>query len=203
MLRLNSLADSRLRTGLCAGCVVALPTDTVYGIVAVATDKTAVRKLYELKGRAEGGKPGTVIAASKEQLCALGIAKSDLDVVADLWPGPVSIVLPAGEPLAYLHQGQQSLAVRIPDDPVLLDLLIKTGPLLTSSCNLPGKSPATNAEEAEVYFGDTVDMYIQGHNTQGRIASTVGRLLPDGTIETLRSGPVNIPDAQSTNLRKE
>src|SRR6056297_2398867 len=99
-----------------------MPTDTVYGLVASAQSPAAVKRLYEVKGREEG-KPGTLIAASVEQLAELGFDKSDLEKANAYWPGPVSIVLPAPDSLAYLHMGLESLAVRIPGKPDLIELL--------------------------------------------------------------------------------
>lgn len=110
-----------------------IPTDTVYGVVARAADKVAVARLYELKRREH--KPGTLIAASIDQLVELGVKRRYLQPVAQFWPGAVSVVIPCGPDLEYLHQGVQSLAMRIPDDEQLRSLLEKTGPLITSSAN--------------------------------------------------------------------
>src|SRR3982751_2289714 len=91
------------------GSIAIIPTDTVYGVVARAADKAAVARLYELKKRDE--KPGTLIAASIEQLEEIGLKRRYLKAVEQFWPGAVSVVIPAADPaLAYLHKGKMSLA---------------------------------------------------------------------------------------------
>lgn len=174
------------------GGVAVIPTDTVYGLVAKATNNQAVRRLYGLKSREN--KPGTLVAANLDQLVKLGIPKRYLTAVEQFWPGPVSVVVPCGPELEYLHQGKMSLAVRIPKDEQLLDLLIKTGPLLTSSANLPGQPPANTLAEAKVYFGDKPDYYLDGGDLSGRQPSTVLRVVDDA-IEVLRQGAVKISES--------
>jgi tRNA threonylcarbamoyl adenosine modification protein (Sua5/YciO/YrdC/YwlC family) len=188
--------DSLMSAGLAAllrqGAVGVLPTDTIYGIVAAAQDKAAVERLYKIKHRE--GKPGTLVAANVAQLEALGIERRYLDAVAHLWPNPISIVVPAGESLAYLHQGKDSLAVRIPRDEQLQALLIQTGPLLTSSANHPGEPAADTFADAEAYFGSEVDFYVDGGDVSGRSPSTVALLSQDGSLVVLRQGEVTVVD---------
>jgi len=185
----SSLSDPQVATMLQSGAVGILPTDTIFGIVAAANNKEAIAKLYEAKHRE--GKPGTMIAASTDQLVALGLDKQYVDKVAHLWPNSVSIVLPAGPQLSYLHQGKNSLAVRIPSNPDIHALLEQTGPLLTSSANMPGEPSSNNVQEAQDYFGETVDFYVEGDTSKNQ-ASTVAMLHDDGTIEVLRQGAVVI-----------
>jgi len=190
MTTFDSLNDPELVRLLMSGAVGVLPTDTIYGIVARATDQKAVARLYAIKHRE--GKPGTVVAASIEQLNDLGVSKAYTDKIAHLWPNPISIVLPTGDELLYLHQGKDSLAVRIPWDESFRALLQQTGPLLTSSANQPGDAPADTIAQAQGYFGDEVDFYVDGGDISGRSPSTVARLQADGTLEILRQGAVEI-----------
>lgn len=146
--------------------------------------------MYAIKHREH--KPGTLIAASIEQLVALGLKQRYLTPVARFWPGAVSVIIPcADDALAYLHQGVQSLAVRIPADERLLDLLGQTGPLITSSANQPGEPPATTISEAKASFGDAVDFYADAGDLSGRAPSTVVRVVDDA-LEVLRQGAVHI-----------
>lgn len=169
-----------------------IPTDTLYGLAARAEDTAAVARLYGLKKREQ--KPGTLIAASLEQLEKLGLKHRYLKAVEEFWPGPVSVVIAAADPqLAYLHQGKMSLAVRIPDDTELRQLLDQTGPLLTSSANHPGESVAATIQQAKKYFGDEVDFYIDGGDLTGRQPSTVIRIVDDA-VEVLRAGAAKIGD---------
>lgn len=171
------------------GDVAIIPTDTVYGLVCKAADQPAVEKLYNLKSR--GKKPGTIIAANIVQLVSLGLKKRYIKPIEHLWPNPISVILPSEPSLSYLDQGQGTLAVRVVADKKLAKLLAKTGPLLTSSANLPGQSPASNTEEAKKYFGDDVDTYIDGGNLSGRTPSTIIRVIDDA-IEILREGSVKL-----------
>jgi len=176
---------------LLSGGVGVLPTDTVYGLVACATNQAAVTRLYALKQRER--KPGTIVAASIDQLVDLGIKRRYLTAVEPWWPNSLSVVIPTGDLLEYLHQGVDSLAIRIPKDEKLQNILMQTGPLVTSSANAPGEPTANNLDEAYAYFGDKVDFYVDGGSMAGRQPSTVVRIVDD-TIEVLRQGAVPIDE---------
>lgn len=194
MNNISQISDDALVDQLLAGAVGVLPTDTVYGVVCAAADTVAVARLYALKHREH--KPGTIIAADIDQLVALGLKKRYLTPVADYWPGAVSVVIPCGlehPELAYLHQDVGSLAVRLPSGDALQALLRRTGPLLTSSANLPAQPPAATLEQARGYFGDTVDFYVDGGDYGQHLPSTVIRIVDDA-IEVLRPGAVTITE---------
>jgi L-threonylcarbamoyladenylate synthase len=174
------------------GVIGVVPTDTVYGVVARAADKSAVERLYALKKR--DAKPGTLVAANIDQLVELGIPRRYLTAVEQFWPGAVSVVIPCGDNLAYLHHGLYSLAVRIPDNENFRELLNETGALLTSSANHPSKPPANTVDEAKEYFGGEVDFYIDGGDLSGHKPSTVIRIVDDA-IEILRAGAVHIDES--------
>jgi L-threonylcarbamoyladenylate synthase len=171
------------------GGVGIMPTDTVYGIVARAADPQAVARLYALKHREH--KPGTLIAANVKQLVDLGIKKRYLSAVEQWWPNSLSVIIPTGENLGYLHQGLDSLAIRVPKDEDLHAILEQTGPLITSSANLPGQPVANNVLEAQNYFDDAVDFYVDGGEFVGREPSTLIRIVDDA-IEVIREGAVKI-----------
>lgn len=181
--------DSYVTSLLRPGSVGVLPTDTVYGLVARAADPVAVERLYRLKQREN--KPGTLIAASIDQLVELGIKRRYLTAVAQYWPGAVSVVVPCESKLGYLHQGKFSLAVRLPAVTELQALLLQTGPLLTSSANMPGEPTAVSIAEARSVFGDDVDFYVDGGELVNRPPSTVIRIVDDA-VEVLREGAVTI-----------
>lgn len=173
------------------GCVGVMPTDTVYGLVTRAADESAVGRLYGLKNRAH--KPGPVIAADIQQLVDLGIKARYLRAVEHLWPNPLSVIIPTGDHLYYLHRGLDSIPIRIPKDDALRALLTRTGPLVTSSANAPGEPPAENLAEAGHYFGDDVDFYVDGGNLSGRQPSTIIRIVDDA-FEVLREGALKISE---------
>ena len=173
-----------------AGQVIVIPTDTIYGLVARADDQAAVARLYDLKNREN--KPGTLIAASVEQLEQLGLKHRYLIAVQQFWPGAVSVVITCGDPaLAHLYKDKYSLAVRIPDNAELRQLLEQTGPLLTSSANHPGQPAANTVAEAQKYFANEVETYIDGGDLSDHQPSTVIRIVDDA-IEVLREGAVKI-----------
>lgn len=172
------------------GSIAVIPTDTVYGVVARAADPAAVSRLYELKRREN--KPGTLVGANIDQLVGLGIKRRYLTAVEQFWPGAVSVIIPCGPELEYLHQGKNSLAIRIPKDEWLSSLLEKTGPLVTSSANQPGEPPATTIDEAKAYFGDDVEWYEDGGEIN-REPSTVIQVIDDA-IEVIRPGAVKIEE---------
>jgi tRNA threonylcarbamoyl adenosine modification protein (Sua5/YciO/YrdC/YwlC family) len=171
------------------GGIGVLPTDTVYGVVAKATEKNAVEQLYELKQRER--KPGTIVAAAMEQLISLGISEEYLKAGEKYWPGSLSIVLPLEGEYGYIHQGVGTVAVRVVADERLRDILQQTGPLVTSSANHPGKPEATTVQEAINYFGDKVDFYVDGGDLSDRASSTIIRPTARG-IEIIRQGAVRL-----------
>ncbi len=180
------------------GQVGIIPTDTIYGVVADAANEVACARLYKLKSREH--KPGTIIAASIDQFVKLGIPRRYLKAVEQYWPGPVSVIIPTGTDLDYLHLGKDSLACRLPDNKQMTNLLKLTGPLLTSSANHPGQLPANTVEEAQDYFKDEVDFYVDGGDLSGRPPSTVIRIVDDA-VEVLREGAVKIDEASGEIIK--
>jgi L-threonylcarbamoyladenylate synthase len=186
----SDLNDPKLVALLTDGAVGVLPTDTVYGLVCRAADTGAVARLYELKSREH--KPGTLIAATIDQLVELGVKARYLKAVEQFWPGAVSVETP--HHIDYLNMSTGRQAIRIPDDTPLLALLKQTGPLQTTSANLPGEPVATTIAEAQDYFGDTVDFYVDGGDLSNRPPSTIIRIIDDA-IEIIREGAVKIDES--------
>jgi len=190
MLILNALSDSKLVQLLQAGKAGIIPTDTIYGLVGRASDQTAVKRLYSLKNRQN--KPGTIIAANVDQLVELGIKARYLKAVEQYWPNPISIEIP--HQISYLNQNTGRQAFRIPKDKALQQLLLQTGPLLTSSANHPGEPDATTVAIAQKYFGNSVDFYVDGGDLSGRKPSTIIRVVDD-VVEVMREGAVTIDES--------
>jgi tRNA A37 threonylcarbamoyladenosine synthetase subunit TsaC/SUA5/YrdC len=122
----------------------------------------------------------------------LGIKARYLKSVEQYWPNPISIEIPHG--LTYLNQATGRQAFRIPKDEAVRALLEETGPLLTSSANHPGEPNATTLKEAQDYFGDEIDFYVEGGNLSDRAPSTVMRVVDD-MVEVVREGAVKINEA--------
>ncbi len=190
MVIYNDLNHPEVAKRIKAGEVGVLPTDTLLGLVCRAEDKTAVNKLYSLKSREN--KPGTVIAADIEQLVELGIPKRYLTAVEHFWPNPISIIIPSTKELAYLDLQKGTLAVRLPADSNVNKLLLKTGPLLTSSANLSGQPPAINLAEVQKYFDKRLDFVVNNQlDYKNSQPSTIIRIIDDA-VEVIREGAVKI-----------
>ena len=195
MQKFKSISDPKITGLLKSGAVGVLPSDTVYGVMADASNQQAVAKLYKLKSREN--KPGTIIAANIDQLVKLGVQRSYLKAVEQFWPGSVSIIIPTDDSLQYLHLGKSSLACRIPNHPEIHRLLTNTGPLLTTSANTPGDDPANTIEEAVEYFKEEVDFYVDGGDLSNNKPSTIIRVVDDA-VEVIRPGAVKIDEASGS-----
>lgn len=171
-----------------AGKIGVMPTDTVYGLVSRAHDPIATTRMYALKNRER--KPGTIIASSTDQLRNLGVPQADIDKVVRWWPNPLSAVLVMNGN-EYLHQGVGDIAMRVVADPKTIAILEQTGPLITSSANLPAQSGATTISEAYAYFGDAVDFYVDGGAITNSSPSTIIKPVGDEII-VLRQGDITL-----------
>ena len=172
------------------GGVGVMPTDTVYGVVARANDPVAVTRMYALKER--NHKPGTVIAASTDQLIQLGVPEEHINRVKKWWPNPLSVETPLGNNLNYLHQETGRQGFRVVADETVRHILEQTGPLVTSSVNHPGKPGSVTINEAIDYFNDMVDFYVDGGDLSGREPSTIIKITDSNTIEVIRDGAVKL-----------
>lgn len=177
----NKQLIERLRRG--EVCVI--PTDTVYGLVGKLNSPAAVAKIYQLKQRDQTKPVGTILAASLTQVAAL-TTKDALQLAAQFWPGPISVIVPATTAYQYAHKGEMSLAVRIPAHQALRALLEQTGPLASSSANLQSLPPASTVQQARDYFGSNIPLYVDGGDLSQRTASRIVRIESDGTLATIR-----------------
>lgn len=167
--------------------VVVLPTDTIYGLHALAMKPRAVEKIYELKHR-NRDKPFIVLIGDMEELSGFGVEVDDglRRFLGGVWSGRVSVVLDCGgDEYEYLHRGVRSIAFRIPARADLLRLLRRVGPLVSSSVNIEGERAAVGIKEARMYFGDRVDFYVDGGVLEGA-PSKVVRYKSGGRIDVLR-----------------
>jgi L-threonylcarbamoyladenylate synthase len=180
-------------TAVLNGELVVLPTDTVYGIGADAFSAAAVTLLLAAKGRGREMPPpvlvGTVRAASA-LVDSLGPYGQEL--IDEFWPGGLTIVCRAARTLSWdLGDTKGTVAVRMPEDPITLDLLQETGPMAVSSANLTGQPAATSAQEARDQLGDAVAVYLDGGPSAGGKASTIVDLTGDAP-RLLRQGAISI-----------
>ncbi len=167
--------------------VVVMPTDTIYGLVGKAFEKDTVERIYKIKKR-DLNKPSIILIGDINEIKKLGIelTQAQEDVLKEYWPGPVSIVFKCSNPdLFFLHRGTETLALRLPFSYTLRHLLTKTGPLIATSVNPEGLIPAKSVEEAKKYFGNLVDLYVEGKAILEKHSKLI-RFNDDGSISVLR-----------------
>ena len=174
------------------GGLAAFPTDTVYGIGCRADDAEAIGRLFAAKRRPVN-KQVPILAASVEQAAALGYEVDDRvrAVASRWWPGPLTIVLRARPNVGAEPEQLPSQAFRVPDHPVALALIERSGPLATSSANRSGEPETYDAEDVLVAFADDdlLDAVIDAGRVPGGVASTVIDLTGAGA-RLLREGPI-------------
>jgi L-threonylcarbamoyladenylate synthase len=163
--------DSELLTGMRLaraaigrGELVVVPTDTVYGVAADAFDAKAVARLLEAKGR-DRTSPPPVLIPGIPTLDALASEVPSVvrELVGEFWPGGLTVILHAQPSLQWdLGETRGTVALRMPANPIALELLAETGPLAVSSANLSGEPSATTAEGAAEMLGDSVRVYLDG-----------------------------------------
>lgn len=173
------------------GGLVVLPTDTVYGVAADAFDPDAVSDLLKAKGRGREMPPPVLISsATTADALALALPGYARTLMEHFWPGPLTLVGKQQPSLQWdLGDTRGTVAMRMPDHPITLDLLERTGPLAVSSANLTGRPAATDAEQADEMLGEQVSVIIDAGESPGGEASTIidvtgvqGRLLRRGAI---------------------
>lgn len=186
------------RQALGRALLAVIPTDTVYGLAADAFSAAAVRKLLNAKGRTAQSPP-PVLIASTDQLDALtSEVPAPVRLLAEeLWPGALTIVLKANPSLSW-HLGETggTVALRIPDQELALELLRETGPLAVSSANKTGKPAARTSQEARDALGDAVSVYLDAGEVEGDgVASTIvdaTDVVDDGgELRILREGAIS------------
>jgi tRNA threonylcarbamoyl adenosine modification protein (Sua5/YciO/YrdC/YwlC family) len=163
------------RQAIGRGDLIVMPTDTVYGVAADAFSPAAVQRLLDAKGRGRD-QPPPVLIGTKETLSALAesVPEPVERLVEAFWPGGLTIVLPAQPSLVWdLGETLGTVAVRMPEGRVALELLAETGPLAVSSANLTGRPAAISALDAEKMLGESVAVYLDDGLSRDGIASTI------------------------------
>jgi L-threonylcarbamoyladenylate synthase len=182
-----------------AGGVAVFPTDTVYGVGALAWDEQAVAKLYAAKGR-DFSKPIPVLVSSSvavDQVANLELLPLAMRQVAELlmqafWPGGLTIVLPRDGGLPdRLTAGGATVGVRMPNHPLTLALLDQCGgALAATSANRSGHPSPTDAATARAELDGLVDIILDGGPAPGGVESTIISL--DGDLPSiLREGAIS------------
>lgn len=175
-----------------------MPTDTVYGVAADAFSPEAVQRLLDAKGRGRQSPP-PVLIPNTDTLAALAaeVVEPVRMLAEAFWPGQLTIVLKAQSALDWdLGEAGGTVALRIPDHELALELLQETGPLAVSSANKSGEPAARNVPDAERMLGEAVAVYLDaGEVTGGGTASTIvdaTQLTNEGgALRILREGAIS------------
>ncbi len=177
------------------GGLVVLPTDTVYGLGADAFDHAAVQALLDAKGRGREMPPPVLIgSATTLDALASGVHTYVAALTEAFWPGPLTLVLDQQPSLTWdLGETRGTVAVRMPDHPVALALLERTGPMAVSSANISGLPAATEAAEADGMLGDSVEVVLDaGPSPKGEASTILDVRMSQPRL--LRQGALSVTD---------
>jgi len=184
------LAD-RVRGVLGESGLIALPTESFYGLAVAPFDERALARLWQVKGRSEG-KPILVLIGEGSQLGPFvrSIPPAATILMNAFWPGPLTIVFPAAGGLSdAVTAGTGSVGIRLSGWQPLVNLLRQVGPVTGTSANREGMPPPRTVEEVQDNLGDALDLIIDAGPTPGGRPSTVIdvqgpiRIIRDGAIE--------------------
>lgn len=192
------LAGTRTaRRAIGSGALIVLPTDTVYGVAADAFTPAAVQRLLDAKGRGRQSPPPVLIPNTGTLQALAAEVTTPLQTLADAcWPGALTIITRANPSLSWdLGETGGTVALRIPDHPLALEILQETGPLAVSSANLTGEPAATTAAAAREMLGDAVEVYLEvgpvdGGGRSSTIVDATGLTEEGGALRILRAGGV-------------
>ncbi len=182
-----------------SGGVIAFRTDTFYGLGADPFKEPAVLRIRELKGR-DDRKPILLLLSDLSELDRFIAVKSQLftQLAERFWPGPLTIVGVAASTLPdVLTAGSKTIGVRLPNDEAVRTLVRSCGGALTAtSANISGRRPAATAQSVAEYFGETVDLIIDGGESTLQEPSTVVDA-STGVARVVRAGAVTEAEIQT------
>lgn len=189
---------------LAKGGLVAFPTETVYGLGANAMDPSAVAKIFEAKGR-PGDNPLIVHIARASNIGELTpvLTPEIIRLIDNFWPGPLTIVLNKKPEVPDITTGGlDTVAIRMPDDPVALELIKKAGsPIAAPSANISGRPSPTKGEHVVTDMEGKIDAILIGNDCRIGIESTV--LDMTGEVPTiLRPGIITAENIEAAIGRK-
>jgi L-threonylcarbamoyladenylate synthase len=188
-------AIPKAAAGVRDGRLVVLPTDTLYGVGADAFSPEAVRALLAAKGRGSDMPPPVLVADARTvDGLATEVPEYARALIEAFWPGPLTVVLRAQPSLMWdLGDTGGTVALRMPDDPVALELLREVGPMAVSSANRTGHPASRTVVEAASQLGASVEFYLDGGPVTGGLASTIVDCTRDEPV-VLRVGALSESD---------
>ncbi len=171
--------------------LVAFPTDTVYGLGALAFNGVAVESIYTAKGRpVEKAIPVLLGDADDLPKIVAYVPEMALTLAARFWPGPLTLVVPKHPDLPEAVSATRTVGVRVPDHAATRALLQAAGPLAATSANLSGQPSPSTAEEVLAQLGGRIPLILDGNTTPGGVPSTVVDCL-GAEPKILREGPIS------------
>ncbi len=177
------------------GEIVALPTDTVYGVGVVAFNGEAIERLYSMKQRpSEKGIP--ILLADQADLARVcrEIPTVAQTLIERFWPGPLTLIVPRRAELPDVISSNDTIAVRIPNNVIARDLIRAAGgALATSSANVSRHPPATTGPDALISLDGLVAAVVDGGPSPGDLSSTIVDC-SSSTLRILRRGPISAAD---------
>ena len=183
---------------LCAGGLVAFPTDTVYGLGSLAFDQTAIESIYVAKDRPlEKAIPILIGDVDDLDKVAVNIPELATRLAKHFWPGPLTIVVPKRSNLPAAVSATATVGVRVPDHEVARALLRAAGPMAVTSANLSGQESPRTAEEVVRQLNGRIPLVLDGGETRGGVPSTVLDCTGAEPV-ILRQGPVTLEQIKST-----
>lgn len=179
-----------------AGGVVAVPTDTVYGLAASLGSRDAIAQIFSMKRR-PSAVALPVLVESTASIEALGVTWPPIarKLSDAYWPGALTIVVDVPAALARLvGSGVDTAGFRLPDDELLREVLVQTGPLAVSSANEHAQQPCHSAQEVLAVFGEseTLEGVLDGGTRVGDVSTVVHVF--ENEWRVLRSGAVHADD---------
>lgn len=184
-------------TLLRAGGVIGMPTETVYGLAALASDEEAVQRIFDIKGRPHDH-PLIVHLSPTEDVSQWGHFNSDATALAQaFWPGPLTLLVPRTSRVPdWVTGGRDTVAIRVPNHPVTESLLeLMTDGVVAPSANLFGKVSPTEANHVSNDLGKLVDYILDGGPSQHGVESTIVECINTPTI--LRPGSISRDDIEA------
>jgi len=168
------------------GGVVIYPTETVYGIGASISSPAAVSRVFEIKRRSKD-KPISVAVASLDMISSVAsVDESEMAILRDLLPGPVSFLVKARDDLLpEITAGSRKVGIRLPMHPMALKLIEASGPITSTSANQSGSPPPASVDEIDPMISSAVDMVLDGGSCSYAEPSTLVDL---DTRKILRKG---------------
>ncbi len=177
--------------------LVAFPTDTVYGVGALAFHAKAVQRLYGIKGRPTDKAIAVLVAQSADLArVAAALTPAAEKIARRFWPGPLTLVVAKHPALPQAVSGLPTVGVRLPNHALVRELLALTGPLAVTSANRSGEPNALTAQDVLAQLAGRIELILDGGRVSGGVPSTVVDC-SGPALEVLRPGPITAAELEA------